>query len=323
MTSEWVEKLGNSQGKSEYVIAINIDIRGFTPFSLSVESIDLGQYIKTIYTKILSDYFPDAKYSKPMGDGLFIIYNYQESNVKILINDLIRKCIDLESIFETLLTGDPMVAFSTPTNIGIGITRGTTCCIHNGDYIIDYSGQILNHAARLMEKARPSGIVCDYISFYNILDEDLKDIFEENLVCLRGVAESSPIKILSQKEKVVITDMDRRPIDEITWETYTKKYTIDMVTNGEHKWWNIELDKKPLNKNDLTVSVNYPSYKDGKEVPKMSDEHTWTINSSHVRYEERGPKSVVHIHVDFLRDKFSLNDIPDDLEWTLEILYSI
>jgi len=323
MAFNWLDSLQDSKGRSEYIIAINIDIRGFTPFSLSVESIDLGQYIKSIYLEICNNYFPDAVYSKPMGDGLFVIYNYEESSVKDTVNTIIEKCIELEKKFSTLIKNNPMVAFETPSYIGIGVTRGPACCIYNGEYIIDYSGKILNHAARLMEKARPSGVICDYISFYNILNESLSVKFEENEACLRGVSEKEPIKILVQKNKSVITEADKRPLNKINWEIIKKSYTVEHIKRITGQWWRLALDKRPLNKSDITVEITYPKYNQGGKVPKLENYLEYDITSQYMKYQVRGPTQSLTIDWSQMKARIEKYDISDDEEIRLDIMYPI
>lgn len=323
MSSNWVELLKESRGRSEYIIAINIDIRGFTQFSLSVESIDLGQYIKSIYLDILSKYFTEAIYSKPMGDGLFIIYNYEESTVKETVNMIVEKCVDLERDFNSLLKDNPMISFETPAKIGIGITRGTTCCIHNNEIRIDYSGKVLNHSARLVEKARPSGIVCDYISFFNILNEKISILFEEDKVCLRGISEKEPIQILIQKDKVKITDYDRRPIGEKKWDVVNKVYTVGFIRAIEDKWFRILLEKKPLIKDEILVKIFYSTYLDGEKVEGMREYKDYDITHSNIFLKERGPRYHVEIKFMDLIEDFDKRGIPDEEEIRVDITYPI
>ena len=132
-----------------------MDIRGFTPFCQREDSADVATYIKKIYINIIETYFMDANFIKPTGDGLLIIKNYNEEDIREISNDVIEKCMEIVEIFPTLLNDDPMINFETPKNIGLGIARGSACCLKNDDKIIDYSGRILNLASRLMDIARP------------------------------------------------------------------------------------------------------------------------------------------------------------------------
>ena len=48
MHREFKELLKNATGRSEFIIAVLIDIRGFTPFSKSVESAEVAMFIKKV-----------------------------------------------------------------------------------------------------------------------------------------------------------------------------------------------------------------------------------------------------------------------------------
>ena len=258
MNGEWAKNLENAFGTSERIIAVSLDIRGFTPFSISIESVDVGLYIKKIYLKMLKDYFYDATFTKPMGDGLFIVIKYYENDLKKKVNSIVDRCISLNKEFINLVKDDPMIPFKTPTKIGIGITRGSSCCIHFNDIIIDYSGKILNHAARLMEKARPSGVICDHIIFYNILEPELRELFIEEEVCIRGISEREPIKILILKDEVIISEIDRRRMDEPLWEEHNREYTCAYLKSIGTDLFKIVLEKKPLNLDDLVINIRIP-----------------------------------------------------------------
>lgn len=73
MHKDFLKLLEKATGRDEYVIAVNLDIRGFTQFSQSVESLPVATYIKKVYLKIMKGYFKNASYYKPTGDGLIVI----------------------------------------------------------------------------------------------------------------------------------------------------------------------------------------------------------------------------------------------------------
>ncbi|MCJ7692880.1 MAG: hypothetical protein MUO22_05640 [Sedimentisphaerales bacterium] len=64
--------LENAEGVSEFIIAINVDIRGFSEFSLQVESPDAAMYVKRVYIRLVDDYLTGASFFKPTGDGLLL-----------------------------------------------------------------------------------------------------------------------------------------------------------------------------------------------------------------------------------------------------------
>ena len=68
--------LEDATGESEFVIAVNLDIREFTQFSQKVESPDVTMFIKRVYMKLIDEYFVDACFFKPAGDGLLILIPY-------------------------------------------------------------------------------------------------------------------------------------------------------------------------------------------------------------------------------------------------------
>lgn len=73
MHTEFRKLLDDVTGVSEFVLAVNIDIRGLSSFSMRVESPETAIYLKRVYTRIIEDYFPNASFFKPTGDGLLII----------------------------------------------------------------------------------------------------------------------------------------------------------------------------------------------------------------------------------------------------------
>lgn len=177
MHHQFQELLINAQGISQHIIAIILDIRGFSSFCQQVESPDVGVYISKVYLKIINNYFQFASFYKPTGDGLLVIISYDETNIKERINTTIKTCLRFLKEFSALLTNEPMINYETPDNLGIGLARGSACRIFSGEKILDYSGRILNSASRLMDIARPSGIVFDSSFGYDLLEDNIKELF--------------------------------------------------------------------------------------------------------------------------------------------------
>lgn len=167
------------------------DIRSFTPFCQRVDSSEVALFIKKVYIKIIDEYFPDLEFYKPAGDGLLIIIPYRDEDVKEKCNKVITNCIKLVENFPTFLMGDPVINYDVPKHIGIGISRGSVCCLKSGDKIIDYSGKRINLASRLMDLARPSGVVVDGEFNFQLFPENVQSFFTGKEVYIKGVAESS------------------------------------------------------------------------------------------------------------------------------------
>jgi len=73
--------LESAIGISEFIIAVNLDIRGFSSFSKEVESPSVAMFIKKVYMKLIDTYFSDASFFKSTGDGLLMIIPYTEKNL--------------------------------------------------------------------------------------------------------------------------------------------------------------------------------------------------------------------------------------------------
>jgi class 3 adenylate cyclase len=119
--------LSGAVGSSEYVIALYADIRGFSLFSQQVDSVEVGSYIKRAYIKMIDDYFKEAQFFKPTGDGLLVVYTYKEETLTAVANSVIRTALQLIEDFKKICQGDPIVNFATPPRLGIGIARGSAC----------------------------------------------------------------------------------------------------------------------------------------------------------------------------------------------------
>ena len=110
-------------------------------------------YVKRLYLELLEKYFPTASFSKPTGDGLLLIFPYDEHTLKAVCNQVVDSCLKCHAEFSQICAGDPMLNFELPGAIGFGIARGPACCLYSGKQIIDYSGHLLNLSARLNDRA--------------------------------------------------------------------------------------------------------------------------------------------------------------------------
>src|SRR5207244_3281826 len=90
-----------------------------------------------------------------------LVFPYTEDSLHSVALDVISGCFSCLNEFGTICEADPMINFETPQRVGFGITRGPACCLFSGKDVLDYSGHLLNLASRLMDLARPSGILVD------------------------------------------------------------------------------------------------------------------------------------------------------------------
>ena len=103
--------LQKATGESQHVVAVNIDIRGFSAFCERVESADLVVFIKQVYEKLVDGYFPNARFVKPTGDGLLIVIPNQKETVKEVTGNALEACIRAHNEFPSFCTGEEMISF--------------------------------------------------------------------------------------------------------------------------------------------------------------------------------------------------------------------
>ncbi len=221
------ELLAEAQGKSEFVIVVVADVRGFSEFSKRHESTDIAMFIKRFYMRLMDDYFSEARFFKTKGDGMLMAFPYSEKNLLETAGYVITQCFKCLEEFPGICAGDPMINFKTPENIGFGIARGTACCLYSRDEIIDYSGHLLNLCSRLMDLARPSGIIIDGHFLLDIIPENYRGAFLEKEIYIHGIAEEKSYKIFYLKDYVNISEEYLTPLKGEHWNTIHKHFKMD------------------------------------------------------------------------------------------------
>jgi class 3 adenylate cyclase len=285
MFKEFRKLLENAHGESQHIIAIVTDIRGFTPFCSTRDNLEVATYIKRIYSKVIDDYFSSVSFCKPTGDGLLLVLPCELDSVKEISNNTIESCLNLSENFCDLCKDDPLINFETPRNIGIGLSRGTACRISSEGRILDYSGKVLNLASRLMDVARPSGIVFDSGFGFKLLSEENKAFFANEPIYIRGVAEEEPITVYYTKKRTIIPNFHKTPIKEPKWETYSEEAKFEELKQIEASGasgYFLTLPKKPLDKSKMTVAVSHPT------IQGYRNETTLDLAAKGVSYYERG-----------------------------------
>lgn len=219
------ERLNDAEGESEFVIAVDLDIRGFSAFSMRVDAVEAAQYLKSVYLKLLDDYFEGARFFKLTGDGLMLTFRYSQRDLAETAAKVLGMCQRALAEFSSLTAADPMVNFEVPSLVGIGVARGAACRIRAGRLTLDYSGRVLNLAARLMSLARPSGLVIDSAFGPDLIPEEISTELVSANVFLPGIAEEEPIAILHSAE-VDLPPSSRVPIRKVLWRHVTEEYTL-------------------------------------------------------------------------------------------------
>ena len=255
MASTFLEALPTAQGRSEFVITVVADVRGFSEFSTRNESPNIAMYIKRLYHQMISKYFAAATFVKPTGDGLLMTFPYSEANLLDVAKHVVESCLRCLSDFPSICQGDPMINFDVPKAIGFGVARGTACCLYSGDLILDYSGHLLNLASRLMDLARPSGIVIDGNFLKAVIPDAYRDSFKEQKVFLRSIAEDTPITVLYLADYVRIPDSALNPMRGENWKTISEVFKVSDIQKMEGSRVRFPVEALPISGDKIRVSL--------------------------------------------------------------------
>jgi len=250
------EKLDSAKGVSEFVIALNIDIRGFSDWSLEVDSAQTALYIKKLYAKLIDKYFAEAAFVKPTGDGLLVVLNFEEEQVADAVAEVVRNSIEIVRTFGSLCDNEPAINFDVPKDVGIGISRGAASRLTSDDLTLDYSGRVLNLASRLMDIARPKGVVFDSQLGVQLLPKELKSKFKARKIYLKGVAPRTPLDIRCWPKSIQPPPVNLSPIGEPRWEHVEYPMTVSDL-DEEDAIFALDLPSHPPDPATLTCEVSH------------------------------------------------------------------
>jgi len=322
MYTEFRGLLEKAKGVSQQIVAINLDIRGFTPFCEGKDSFDVAAYITKIYMKIIDGYFSEANFYKPTGDGLLIVI-LCEKQVKATVNKIMESCLKLVEVFGNLCEREEVIYFPTPDKIGIGIARGSACCIVSGDKILDYSGKVLNLASRLMDLARPSGIIFhSNLGFKLLSDEHKRSFQKDSEVYIRGIAEEKPVTVYYTRKLTLIPIYAKAPIREPTWKSEEWKITLnhclELKSHGATGAL-ATLGEKPLDKKHIFVEMDFRI--GGLDYRVYNDNKCFSANF--MIQKTRGEIHMISLNLDELIKFFKLRGVKPEMEISVTTNYMV
>lgn len=257
MHKELRELLHSAEGQSRRVLVVFLDVRGFSSFAGIAESTDTAEFLKTVYLKILDNFFPEAAFFKPTGDGLLILLNYNRDTLQETVRFAVQQSIEIVETFHEFCDGDEMVNFDVPTKLGIGLARGSATSMTTDGKVLDYSGRPLNLASRLMDLARPAGIVFDKRFGYDLLDGDMQKHFKEDFAYVKGLAESKPMDLYCLSGFTEIPAYNKRPLDGFSRFTEEEeKVTFQVIEDREV--YRHFLSREPARADNIELHIRYP-----------------------------------------------------------------
>ena len=258
MHRELKDLLPRARGESHLVVVVFMDVRGFTTFAKIAESAEAALFLRSIYVRILDRHFPEAAFFKPTGDGLLIILDYDDDNLPEVLNSAVSSSLKLIRGFPQLTSDDPMVNFPTPDSLGIGITRGAATALVSGGKVLDYSGRPLNFAARLMDLARPRGVVLSGTMGMDLLKSDVADEFAEEKAYVKSIAEDEPITIHVMKDSVQLSEATKRPINRYEWKmTEQEEFSFARLQSERPIGFLHHLPVEPALPEDVRIHVSH------------------------------------------------------------------
>ena len=263
------ELLGTARAESCQVVATFLDIRGFSTFSAQGESFDSALYLRSVYTTILSSHFSDTAFFKPTGDGLLLIHQLplDAQAVQQIVSSILSRAVALVGSFGQITSDDYMINFPVPQKLGVGIARGSATRLISDGGALDYTGRCLNLAARLMDKARPSGVVFADSHAKHLMTPEVAMRFTDDEVCIRGIAEQDPIPIVISTD-VEIAASDREPIADAS-NRWGHARTLSVEEVRESSGHAFYLTRPPRSDERVGVHVEYPLF-DKNDKPKDS-----------------------------------------------------
>ena len=275
------ESLKDAEGFSDLVVVIFLDVRGFSSFAGMAESSEAAIFLRRMYLEIIDNYFPDSAFFKPTGDGLMIIRHFDRDSLTIEVEWALATALSLVEAFPGISDQDPMVNFKVPTSLGIGIARGAATRLASGELTLDYSGRPLNLAARLMDLARPSGVVFDGQLIKGLdLSEDLLGHFISTPVFLKGIADRASMDVYSSTD-VKVPVRNRRPLDGTPFETVRATAKLkDLETR--HRFIHT-LPVEPLDIDDIRLLVSHPVPTKSGAKGKLLKQRTFEAASTELR----------------------------------------
>ena len=308
--------LDTAIGDTHSIIAVIIDIRDFSPFSLEHDSYEIAMFLKRVYINIIDTYFNFASFYKSTGDGLLLTIPFDASNPKEVTQKTITNCIDCHRDFANICSGDHLINFKVPNQIGIGVARGAACCLISGKRIIDYSGRLINLTARLTALARSSGIVIDQSLGISLLDENTRKNFKREYVYLDGIAEATPITVYRTKKFTNIPKRNKQSIAERRWKH--RRDTRKLRDIAKFVEFRHDLQSEPTSAKDIEITIALPKITEGK------------LEAGYVVYLDRFPdfkykleagKPVVWLNFKKLCEKARRYHVKENMDIYIDIAY--
>lgn len=291
MRKQLTSLLQEAKGESQRVVVLLLDVRGFSSFAKIAESSDAAEFLRSAYMRMIDRHFGGAAFYKLTGDGMLVLFRYERDTLQGVVQSTVAAALRLIEDFSTICDDDPMINFDVPKELGIGLARGAATALVSGETVLDYSGRPLNLASRLMDLARPRGVVMDESIGLALLDKDTVARFTREEVYVKGIADDDPIPVYLVEEWTEIPDFNRAPIGRTRKVDQRLETKIPFRRVCEMYTFRHELNEAPVRPDDLMVRITAPCVKaNGARHATMFTEEQWPAE-----YVELGGKHFVRL----------------------------
>jgi len=266
-------------------------------------------YLAKLYPVLIDRWFKRRWFFKPTGDGLMLVRPFKEKELGALATETLASCLEIVDEFGALCAGQPLLNFDLPSEVGVGLAQGAASRLVSKGKVLDYSGAILNRASRLMDLARPRGIVFDAGLAPGLLDADLQKKFDAAEVYLRGVSPKDPLPVFFLKGTTEIPAVNLSPIGETQWgKPIVERMTLRQMENFATSWRYYRFPNPPIDLEKVKCTVSHPALNNRGQ--KMGDgsitEQEWAKTTS-FKIEEHPDGAIANINIhaiaQHLRDK--------------------
>jgi class 3 adenylate cyclase len=285
-------QLRDARGVSESVIAVNADIRGFSAFAGTVDAVDVAAYLSRVYTELLDRYYGAADFVKLTGDGLMALYHYATAEeFADKLPRVLERSVALVHEFADIASNDVMIYYPVPPNVGIGLSRGAVSRLVVRGETVDYAGRPLNAASRLMNAARPRGVIFDSTVPIAVVPDEMRSNFSSETLYFAGIAERNGLQAWYTHDWTSIPLANTRPLVEGAWLKLTAPQSLAEWKRMATSNWTFNLPAEPVNRDAIEVTVTFTERGDppGVGTTQVIDDFT---------YGTRSGKSVVRVHIE-------------------------
>ena len=233
--------------------------------------------------------------------------------LKRLVGSLVEICLRLLDDFPSFCVKDGLIYFrsSVPKKIGIGMSMGVASRLSTNNKTLDYSGRPLNLASRLMDKARPSGIVLDSTIDINFLRKPLRKRFRRSTTSVRGIHADTPIEVCFTRDVLLRTNGDVAVVNLKTQKYSTTLADIMCFDSAQYV-----LNVEPIKPKRIRVQALLP-----KTSPTAKDLRS--VDVSGFEYAIREGRPTVEVRYLKLRNQLRSAGLTNRSRITIMIAYPV